>query len=237
MDLWLLITYIARIIVSMASGAVLLTSWARGGKRYLSDFPFLMAIVFFTLAVGKMVDLYIAGTFGRSVESVIFFSWLRARYLIIAINIAEMLIVIMIIWFKSRTRLQLAILAGYGAAWALLLVTDQTYDAFTLSNSIMLTPVIIAMIGTFLFIQHQKRLTNKLNAKLIAIGTIVYAISSLLQPTFATIGGGEWGLLPLNEVIDLVGWLLIFAGFFIPIRLSQQAAKHQHILSTNSTIR
>lgn len=210
-----------RVVIFLLCGLVLLKSWLVSKKRYFSDFPFVLALMFLTLFVGKCIDLYIVVNFTRSSTSAEYFTVLSFRYVILAINTVEMLFSVLIIWNRPRVLVNLGIIAGYSAVWIVWLLSAKDFSS--LSRSLYLVaPVLILVVATFVFTYFQKRLTSKFNSLHVTIGTVVYVVSQLLRPALANIGGGEWGLSWICEVIDLVGWLFIFWGFIEP---SLQAKK------------
>jgi hypothetical protein len=212
MDNVLFTIVLLRVVVHFSCGVLLLRSWMSSKKHYISDFPFVLALMFLTLFVAKGVDLYIMASFTPASTLVAYFIMLRLRYVIMALNTIEMLVIVLFIWNRSRNKVNIGIIAGYTAAWAIWLFFVN--DFFSLSKSVYLVvPVMILMVATFIFTYVQKRLTSKFNSLHVAIGVIVYVVSQLLRPALVTIGGGDWGMSWLCEVIDLAGWMLIFWGF------------------------
>ncbi len=216
MELELLIAFILRIIVSFACGGLLLRSWLHSKKRYFSDFPFVFSLMFFTLAMAKIFDTFIAAAFIPGDPSMAFLSWIRLRYTVMAINTIEMLAIVLIIWFRSKRKASILIFSGYSLAWFIVLLVASNYETISKSLSYLVVPVMIALIFTFVFTYRQKRLVNKFNSLVVAIGTIIYAASQFIRPALTNIGSSAWGLTWLSELIDLIGWMFIFWGFFKP---------------------
>nr|MDO8110755.1 hypothetical protein [Candidatus Sigynarchaeota archaeon] len=227
MDLELLITLILRIIVSFACGGLLLRSWLRSKKRFFSDFPFVFSLMFFTLAVAKIIDAFIAAAFVPGDPSMAFLSWIRLRYSVMAINTIEMLAIILIIWFRSKRKASILIFSGYSLAWILVLLVASSYETISKTLSYLVVPVMIALIFTFVFTYRQKRLVNKFNSLVVAIGTIIYAASQFIRPSLTNMGSSAWGLTWLSELIDLIAWALIFWGFFKPAMPIKKDAEYQ----------
>ncbi len=215
MDIIALIIVPVRVVVFLLCGLVLLKSWLVSKKRYFSDLPFVLALMFLTLFVGKCIDLYILVNFTSSSTSAEYLAVLSIRYVIMAINTVEILSAVLIIWNRSRVLVNLGIIAGYSAVWIVWLLSAKDFSS--LSRSLYLVaPVLILLVATFLFTYFQKRLTNKFNSLHVTIGTIVYVVSQVIRPSLANVGGGDWGLTWIGEIIDLVGWLFIFRGFIEP---------------------
>ena len=215
MDQLLVTMLIARIAINFSCGVLLFKSWMKSNKKYLSDFPFVFSLMFFTLAFAKAFDAYIAISFVPQDTTETFFRWIQARYAIMAVNTLEMLAIVLIIWFRSRKKTTFSIFSAYAMAWLLVLMLTTTYDAISKSVSYMVVPVLIALIATFVFTYRNKRLVNKFNSLYVAIGTIIYAGSQFIRPLLLSSGQG-WGYTWLGELIDLLGWLIIFWGFFKP---------------------
>ncbi|HME56023.1 MAG TPA: hypothetical protein VKM55_27720 [Candidatus Lokiarchaeia archaeon] len=200
-------------------------------KRYLSDFPFVFSLMFFTLAFAKAFDAYIANTFMPQDSTLTFFRWIQLRYGVMAVNTLEMLAIVLIIWFRSKKKTNFFIFSMYAMAWILVLMLTSTYDEISKSVSYMVVPVLVALIATFIFTYRHKRLASKFNSLYVAIGTIIYAGSQFIRPFLIAIGPG-WGYGWLSEIIDLFGWLIIFWGFFKPaISIKKEIAIEKTLIS------
>jgi hypothetical protein len=216
LDLEAYIPAVLRIILHAACGVLLVKNWLQGKKRFYSDFPFVLSLVFFTLAAAKAFDLGIFMVYTPADTSVAFLGWIRLRYVVMALNTIEMLAILLIIWFRARRGWSTSIFTVYSAAWGLMLLFAPTYEAISRSLLYFAVPVIISLILTFLFTYRQKRLVNKFNSLTVAIGTIIYAISQSIRAPLMSIGPGTWGLVWVSEIIDLAAWTIIFWGFFKP---------------------
>lgn len=214
----LMLVLVTRIVVSAVSGALLFSKWLKPGKRYLSDFPFILAVMFLTLAFAKVFDFYIGLNFTRDSPSEDFSQLIIIRYILLAANITIMLVLVLIIWFRARRGLQILIFSGYAVSWAILFLTIPDYETLSKTGSMLMIPVIIVVLLTFIFIHHQKRLGNKFNALVIIYGISIYMASQFLRPTLVMAGSDEWGYLWITELMDLCAWLLIFYAFFKPLR-------------------
>jgi hypothetical protein len=215
MDAIALIIVPVRVVVFLLCGLVLLKSWVVSKKRYFSDLPFVLALMFLTLFVAKCIDFYILVNFTSSSTSAEYLAVLSIRYVIMAINTIEILFAVLIVWNRSRVLVNLGIIAGYSAVWTLWLLSAKDFSS--LSRSLYLVaPVLILLVATFTFTYFQKRLTSKFNSLHVTIGTVIYVVSQIIRPALANMGGGDWGLSWISEIIDLVGWLFIFRGFIEP---------------------
>ncbi|MHA1847210.1 MAG: hypothetical protein ACTSXU_06155 [Promethearchaeota archaeon] len=205
---------IARIFILIINGAILLRIWLKSSKRYFTDFPFWFALTFFTLGISKLIDFYI-GFVSNDMDStnqLLFI--LKFRYFFFALTVGELIMVLLIIWFKNKRSVQVSILSLYSILWFFIIIYSRDYESLTKSSSIILLPAIIFIIFTFLFIYRQKRLP-KFHALYVAVGTIIYTISQILRPFMVRIGDTKWGLMWVCEIIDLAAWLIIFLGFII----------------------
>ncbi|MBN2152620.1 MAG: hypothetical protein JW839_14295 [Candidatus Lokiarchaeota archaeon] len=216
MDIELTIVVSGRIVILLACGLLLLKSWLNCNKRFLSDFPFVYALVFFSLVVGKAIDLYIQVNFGPEDYSAAFLATTRVRYVVMAVTMTVLIGSVLIIWFRSKTRANLGILAGNAAIWALVVVFAPDYQSLSMSLTYLVSPVILILTFTFVFTYRQKRLMNKFNSLVVAIGCVITAAAHLMRPLLIRVGTGGWGLSWICEIIDLIAWTFIFWGFFKP---------------------
>lgn len=216
MDIELTLLLMTRIIILLACGLLLVKSWMASNKRFLSDFPFVFALIFFAFMVGKMVDLYIQMNFGPQDTSPAFLAATRARYIVMAVYMVGLIGSVLLIWFKSKKRANLGILSGYAATFVAVALLAPDYQSLSMSLTYLVFPVIVILTFTFFFTHHLKRLRNKFNSLVVAIGCIITAISHVIRPSLIKMGTGGWGLSWICEVIDLVAWAFIFWGFFKP---------------------
>jgi hypothetical protein len=61
-------------------------------------------------------------------------------------------------------------------------------------------------------------------------------ISQILRPILLGIGDSEWGMNWLNEVIDLVSWVIIFFAFVIKPRYNAKEVKKVKILKRETAL-
>lgn len=216
-----------RIVVHFALSCILLVKWSRSEKKYLTDFPFLFGVIFMTPAISKTFDLYLGNAFARDDTGTLFFNLMRVRYAITAVNLVFLLVALLVIWFRDKRKVQSAILGGYIAAWVVMLAVAPDYD--TLSNALpwLVTPLTILVIATFAFIHAQKRLQSQFNALVVAIGTLIYAVGSVLYPVLTGTGTTGWGYGSIAEVVNLAGWTIMFLGF---VKIKRPLKRKQEVL-------
>lgn len=225
----LLIALILRIIVMFICSFLLFMKWYKSEKRYLTDFPFIFGLLFATIGFAKIFDTYLAVNFGHDSPLPIFFVIMKFRYLFMALTFIELLVTQLVIWFRWNKRAQVGLLSIYSGLWAWILIAAPNYDALVANTSYLMVPLTLFVIFTFLFIYHQKRLPT-FHALYFAIGVIGTVISQVLRPVLLGIGDSEWGMNWLNEVIDLVSWVIIFFAFVIKPRYETKKVKKVKIL-------
>lgn len=163
--------------------------------------------------------------FGPFETSIGYLMLIRTRYIFMALTTSIVILITVIIWFRSKKKLQISLLFGYILSWLFLLTFVQEYQVLSKIGIYMSLIPIISWTITFIFVHFQKRLRNKLNASWIAIGTVIYLASQLLRNMLLSIGPGEWGLSWVAELIDLIGWTIIFLGFY---RIHGSTKKNMH---------
>ncbi len=225
MDIELTLIVSSRIVILFACGLLLFKSWMGCNKRYVSDFPFVFSLIFFSLVLGKIVDLYIQLNFGPLDISPAFLLVTRIRYLLMAVYMTGLIGSALIIWMKSRTRANLGILAGYATVWVAVALLSPDYQSLSMSLAYLVFPVILVLTFTFFFTYRQKRLQNKINSLVVAIGCVITAFAHVIRPSLIKLGTGGWGLSWICEIIDLVAWVFIFWGFFKPSMPARKVAE------------
>jgi len=216
MDIEITILLSSRIVILFACGLLLLKSWMGYNKRFLSDFPFVFALIFFAFMLGKVVDMYIMMNFGPQDTSPVFLDVTRIRYVVMADYMTGLIGSVLLIWFKPKKRANLAILSSYAAVLVATALLAPDYQSLSMSLTYFVFPVILVLTFTFFFTYRLKWLMNKFNSLVVAIGCIITAVSHAIRPSLIKMGTGGWGLSWICEVIDLVAWVFIFWGFFRP---------------------
>lgn len=214
MDHFSITVIFARIIVHYIMGIVLLGKWFKTERRYLTDFPLWISFIFLAWGTSKIVDLLIVISVGPSNDPNTLFGLIKLRYSLFALSLSLILVIVLIVWFRNKKKLQISLLAMYSFLWALCLIFINDYDSISKISAYLLAPVILLMIFTFSFVYHQKRLPD-INSLYVVISLVVYTISQLLRPIMVGIGESDWGLMWLNEMIEIIAWFGIFMAFFV----------------------
>ena len=228
-DPLLTLTIIIRMIVLVILGSFLIYKWLKSEKRFFTDFPFLMALSTFILVIAKAYDLYLYNFFGDSdfdlyftVDPILIW-YAKVRWLIMMINTIPMIALLLSIWMADyEKKYYYLILIVFISFWTIYFVIAPTFEYIKNIHLILLLPVIILSIVTYLFLYKYRRLPE-IHSLIIAIAWIAYLISSLLRPLFYTIGEPPWGIIWVSEIMDLIIWSVMAMGFIIKPNYSKTA--------------
>ncbi|MFX0101019.1 MAG: hypothetical protein ACFFCS_15700 [Candidatus Hodarchaeota archaeon] len=185
------------------------------------------------MSFSKIFDFYLALEFEKDSSLPIFFAIMKGRYLLIALTFIELLVTILIIWFRWNKRAQIGFLSIYSALWTWVLLSTPNYDALLKFSSYLMVPVTGVLLFTFFFIYHQKRLPT-FHALYVALGTLGIVISQIIRPVLTSIGDSEWGMTWLCETIDVVSWVIIFFAFIIRPNYEEKRAKNIETLKAEA---
>ncbi len=213
LDLYIAIT--VRIAVLFACGGYLFYRWARAPRRYYFDLPFLIGISYIALAISKFFDIYLYETFywaGQKVQQeaghpgLVFVS---ARWLFILVVTVPLIYANLRVWVAERARTRLACVGAYVAVFVVLILQAQTFADLNALLPFMVLPVAALTIVTFIFAYARKRLPN-VHGLLVGVGWAAYLITNSVRPLLLANGSAS-----MAELLDMLAWLIIFAGFII----------------------
>lgn len=217
----LIISTSLKSIVIFTLGTILIKKWMNQNQKYYSDFPFLNSLGFYFYAIGKIFDIYLYIRFRTNDTSGIIsdsqvLAFAKARFLLSpVIVLIPYLILMLVIWFQGKKKLQI----GIGLGWALISITAvllaRSYPQLLTINAVIAFPPIFLSIITFGIINHQKRLPQ-INSLILMIGWSSYVISQLIRTIWVNLGTGTWGLSYVGELIELLTFVIIGIGFMIP---------------------
>ncbi len=201
----------------------LFNKWKKQSKKYYTDFPFLMSMTFFGYVLAKIYDLSLYYIFRDTPDLEILTEFDPTLLIIVKIRfilcpifvIAPYLILMMIIWFQDKIRLQKII----GLSWLILsllgIVLAQRYAQILIVNALVAFPIIFLSIISFFILHHQKKL-HEVNSLVLAIGWSFYVLAQLIRPIWITLGSGTWGLTWMGEIVELLTLVMVGIGFIIP---------------------
>lgn len=225
-DLILLLgSTVLKICALITLGFFLLNKWKKQSKRYFTDFPFLMSLTFFIYALGKiydlilyyiyrntpvMADLYELGDFVVLI--------VKMRFILSpVVVIFPFLILMMIIWFGEKKKLQIFLSSTWFLLSIISILVARTYSQLLLINAIVAFPTILLSIISFFILNKQERLPE-INSLILAFGWIAYVGVQLIRPVWSTLGTGNWGLTWLGELVEMATLIIVGIGFMIPAR-------------------
>jgi hypothetical protein len=217
----LIISTSLKSIVIFTLGTILFKKWMNQNQKYYSDFPFLNSLGFYFYAIGKIFDIYLYIRFRTNDTSGVIsdsqvLAFAKARFLLSpVIVLIPYVILMLVIWFQGRKKLQI----GIGLGWALISITAvflaRSYPQLLTINALIAFPPIFLSIITFGIINQQKRLPQ-INSFLLMIGWSSYVVSQLIRSIWVNLGSGTWGLSYVGEIIEMVTFVIIGIGFLIP---------------------
>jgi hypothetical protein len=151
------------------------------------------------------------------------------------IAILPYLILLFIIWFEGKKKVQLI----FGVTWFLAsltaILTAQNYNQLlSLITLIMLPPIILSIITYFVL--HWKRRFPQINSLLIGIGWILYSITQLIRPIWIEIKidiNSTWGLSWVGEIVELLSFSIIIIGLIVPSSYANNNEGGKNIINKN----
>ncbi len=217
----LIISTSLKSIVIFSLGTVLFRKWLKQKQRYYSDFPFLNSLGFYFYAIGKIFDIYLYIRFRTNdtsgiINDSLVLAFAKARFLLSpVIVLIPYVILMLVIWFQGRKKLQI----GIGFGWAIIsifaVLIARSYPQLLMINAAIAFPPIFLSIITFGIINHQKRLPE-INSLILMIGWSSYVVSQLIRSIWVNLGSGTWGLSYIAELIEMFTFVIIGIGFMIP---------------------
>ncbi len=218
LDLYLAI--IARMAVLFSCGGYLFYKWIKAPRHYTFDLPFLMGVSFTALAVSKIFDIFLFQTFNSAAPAIEYvenypgLEFATARFLFILVVAVPLLYANLRVWISERERARLTIVGAYAAVFVFLILQARTFAGLSALLPFIVLPVAALTIVTFLFAYATKRLPN-VHGLLVGIGWVAYLVTNSLRSQLLLIGESIFGLASVAEILDMLAWLIIFAGLVI----------------------
>ncbi len=216
----------ARIAVLFACGGYLFYKWVKAPRHYTFDLPFLMGVSFTALAVSKIFDVFLYQMFygeGKANQNLVDHPGLvfgYARWLFMLVVMAPLLYANLRVWVAERERARLAAVGAYVAIFAVWILQTRTFAGLTALVPAILLPVAAITVVTFLFAYARRRLPN-VHGLLVGLGWAAYVVTNSIRPVLLGMGSDTFGLVSVAEVLDMLAWLVIFAGFTIRPRYAR----------------
>ena len=124
--------------------SMMFRKWKHQSKRYVSDFPFLMALTFWFYGLGKLLDTFLYFYFRNevslgsltSVQVPYAFFLTKIRFILSPILVVIPFVILMLeIWFVDRKRIQIVI----GSVWTVIsfasVIIFQEYNQLLMSTA------------------------------------------------------------------------------------------------------
>jgi len=204
---------IMKFAVQILFGVILFRKWISAENRFYTDIPFLFSITLISVGLGEFVDVLM--DFGILAKTLLEY---QIRLLILAPGVTAIVFLVAMIWLRDSEKLIIALTSIYGTSYVLIVALSQSIEAMMMLISILLAIMMVAGSVTFLIIWLLKRLPN-VNSFLVFLGGIIVMLGQLAEGVFL-----PQALLWISELIDLVGWSLMFLSIYIP----PSYAKTQH---------
>ncbi len=228
-----------RIAVLFSCGGYLFYKWVKAPRHYTFDLPFLMGVSFTALAISKILDVFLMQMFyGEAAENQnmvghpgLVFGY--ARWLFMLVVIAPLLYANLHVWVAERERVRLGVVGAYVAIFSVLILETQTFAGLTALVPALVVPVGAITVVTFLFAYARKRLPN-VHGLLVGLGWAAYIVSSSMRPMLLSLGSGTFGLASIAEFLDMLAWLVIFAGFTMRPRYARAVITPMPKIATTS---
>ncbi len=216
---WLLIIISSlRVFTMDVISLLLFKKWMKAERRFLTDIPFLMGMFFLLFGIAKIIDVYIYYTFtldqARTPEGELF-NIGKTRAVFLALESIPMWTLAMLIWAPNKKKIQFSVIAIVSIIYLYLILMMQDYRDLMISVPIIVIPVIIIHIITYIFLYSGRRLPV-INSKWLIIGFTWMLINSLLFGLFRTPEPQPWGYVWIHESIELVIVIILGYGFLTP---------------------
>jgi len=202
--------------------------WFKQEKQYISDIPHLFGLFLLILTFGKVLDLFWDLTYFRFNEEFVLFL-LRVRYFIIILTFIPLmyLSILMILYSMSlrehfkrlnndNYRDKIAILILLIIVSIEMIAVIIAPDVFILGRILpfILIPSLVVITYIFFFAYKHQRL-SQVHSLILAIGFLLYMISSIFRPVAQAIIGESAYYIILVEIVDLIVFIIIFFGLYL----------------------
>ena len=203
-----------KVVIQLSLGGLLLVPWLKAKRKFYSDLPFLLGIVLLGVGLGELFDVLMdANIFAETVEIY------RLRLCVLLVGLEAMIFAISIIWFRKRDTFRLIARTGYPATYLVGIFWFSTIEEILKFVSIMIILAIIPLILTFAIAWKLQRLPS-VHGLLVALGTTIIAIGQLIEPIFRV-----YNTLALAELIDIFGWIVVFASVRVKPNYTKEKTK------------
>lgn len=223
-DYFLLIAVTIKITVLIYLSLALIRKWNAQDRKFLTDFPFLMAIGFILFAITKFFDIYLYQQYG-SIDELLNYSsneainYARWRFSLGILSVFPVMLLMLIIWFEDKRRFQFIL----GISWLVIsyisLFSSQNLKDFLLVSQIYSIPPILLSSITYFIIHKQKKIPS-INSLLLGLGWLCFIIVQAFRPMFYN---DNYDLKWIAELIETGIMILIGIGFFRHAFYSQKA--------------
>lgn len=226
--IWVVVIIMFRVIVLFIGTFYIFKQWFGQEELYFSDLPFLFGILFFTLIIGKLLDLLFFITyFTLGFESTLFL--MKIRFIVLVLTLIPMiyLSVGMILYYfslknkfenlkieKYRDKLRIKILVCIIIIEITAVFLASTVNTILILLPIFVLPSILTIVWLFYF-SYKNNALRKVNSKLLMIGFGLLLITQLLRPILQNIMGNNASYVLIVEVIDFIVFMEIFIGFYM----------------------
>lgn len=210
-----------RVALFFVMGMYLLYQWSKKDERILTDIPFLMALSFIFMGLGKIFDALLLMTVpaefdptGAIPESIAFtFLLTKFRMLFVMLCVVPYIIILGKVWLVGKERYYYPVATLYMGFWGLIIFFAPDYSFLTSLVPFLVIPLIF--FGVSFLIIYNKRLIHQVNAFLIGLGFLLIFFSNIGR---AVIMGSVQNIMDgwfLAELMDLIVYTVLFASFFV----------------------
>lgn len=229
--IWGIIIIISvRIILLSYMSFYVFNKWFKQEEQFLSDIPHLFGLFLLLLTFGKVLDLFWDLTYFRFDNEYVLLL-LKIRFFIIILEFIPLMYLSIVMIFYSlslRDRFNKLKNKKYSEKLTIRVLIIITIieiipiimapDVFILSRvlPIILIPSLIVIIYIFFFAYKHQRL-SQIHPLLLAIGFLLYTISSIARVVIIALLGESANTIILAETIDLFVFIVIFIGLYMKV--------------------
>jgi len=197
--------------------------WNNQEKKYYTDFPFLTVLATLFFGIAKIYDILLYSLFKNTPNIASLpneaLPMTKIRFILCPlIAILPYLILLFIIWFEGKRKVQFIFGISWFLASLIAILTAKNYNQLlSLITFVMLPPIVLSIITYFVL--YSKHRFPQINSLMIGIGWILFSITQLIRPIWIDIklnSNSTWGLSWLGEIVELLSFSLIVIGLIIP---------------------
>jgi hypothetical protein len=233
---------ILKAIIVFSLSINLIKRWKQQKIRYRTDFPILTGLFFLFLTIGKIIDasLYYymrdepdyANLLQATLNYIEFLG--RLRFIVTYITVAPIVVLMLIIWFHQKKRLQIGIYSVWTIISMIGIFLSYTYTHFLIMNiTIVFLPILLSSI--IQYIMHRSKKMGSINNLILSFGWILMLITQIFRPFWQSLGDSILGYVWISEILETIPYVIIWYGFSSSSKYHNVSAKVETKIQNDHT--